>query len=56
MAITVMARPFQGPSEAEDPLLELSGDIDGLPTDLSVTFDRYIAETYASASPPRMRS
>jgi hypothetical protein len=30
---------------AEDPLLELSGDIDGLPSDLSEHFDRYLNET-----------
>jgi hypothetical protein len=29
-----------------DPLLELSGDIDGLPPDLSREFDRYLNETY----------
>jgi len=36
-----MARP-------EDPLLELSGDIDGLPADLSEHFDRYLAETFVA--------
>ena len=30
----------------EDPILELSGDIDGLPADLSENFDRYLNETY----------
>jgi hypothetical protein len=33
---------------AEDPLLELSGDIDGLPADLSEQFDRHLAETYVA--------
>jgi hypothetical protein len=33
---------------AEDPLLELSGDIDGLPPDLSRKFDRYLDETYVA--------
>ncbi len=33
---------------AEDPLLELSGDIDGLPADLSEHFDRYLAETFVA--------
>ena len=38
-------------SPAQDPLLELRGDIDGLPADLSANFDRYIGETYV-AEPP----
>jgi hypothetical protein len=33
---------------AEDPLLDLSGDIDGLPADLSRSFDRYLDETYVA--------
>ena len=33
---------------AEDPLLELSGDIDGLPADLSQSFDRYLDETFVA--------
>jgi len=36
---------------AEDPLLKLSGDLDGLPEDLSENFDRYLSETYV-AEPP----
>jgi len=35
----------------EDPLLELSGDIEGLPADLSKNFDRYLDETSSSRSP-----
>ena len=31
---------------AGDPLLELSGDIDGLPSDLSESFQRYLHETF----------
>lgn len=31
---------------ATDPLLDLSGDIEGLPADLSTSFDRYLNETY----------
>jgi hypothetical protein len=34
-----------------DPLLDLSGDIDGLPADLSESFDRYLGETFV-AEPP----
>jgi len=33
---------------SSDPLLELSGDIDGLPPDLSREFDRYLNETYVA--------
>jgi hypothetical protein len=33
---------------ASDPLLELSGDIDGLPPDLSSDFDRYLSETFVA--------
>jgi hypothetical protein len=33
---------------SSDPLLELSGDIDGLPPDLSSEFDRYLSETYVA--------
>ena len=33
---------------AEDPVLELSGDIDGLPADLSRNFDRYLDETFVA--------
>jgi Ribbon-helix-helix protein, copG family len=32
----------------DDPLLELSGDIDGLPSDLSERFDRHLRETYVA--------
>jgi hypothetical protein len=46
---------------AEDPLLDLSGDIDGLPADLSANLDRYLNETYVAESrapyrTPRRRS
>jgi hypothetical protein len=33
---------------ARDPLLGLSGDIDGLPPDLSANFQRYLDETLVS--------
>ena len=32
----------------QDPLLDLSGDIDGLPADLSENFDRYLNETFVA--------
>lgn len=35
-----------------DPVLELSGDIDGLPADLSENFDRYLNETFVAEPPP----
>src|SRR2546422_8450523 len=38
---------------AEDPLLELSGDVDGLPADLSENFDRYLNETFVAESRDR---
>jgi hypothetical protein len=36
---------------AEDPLLELSGDLDGLPPDLSERFQHYLDETYVAETP-----
>jgi len=33
---------------AGDPLLDLSGDIEGLPADLSESFDRYLNETFVA--------
>ena len=41
---------------AEDPLLELSGDLDGLPEDLSENFDRYLSETYIAEPPASYRA
>jgi hypothetical protein len=42
---------------AEDPVLELSGDIDGLPVDLSERFERYLDETFVAEprAPYRIR-
>jgi len=40
----------------EDPLLELSGDIDGLPADLSTNFQRYLDETFVAESPAPYRT
>ena len=40
----------------EDPLLELSGDIDGLPADLSANFQRYLDETFVAESPAPSRA
>jgi hypothetical protein len=41
---------------AEDPILDLSGDIDGLPSDLSQSFDRYLNETFVAESPAPYRA
>lgn len=41
---------------AEDPLLELSGDIDGLPADLSANFQRYLDETFVAEPPAPYRA
>jgi hypothetical protein len=41
---------------ADDPLLDLSGDIDGLPPDLSRRFDRYLDETYVAEPPAPSRA
>jgi len=39
-----------------DPLLDLSGDIDGLPADLSQSFNRYLDETFVAESPASYRA
>jgi hypothetical protein len=39
-----------------DPLLQLSGDIDGLPADLSANFQRYLDETFVADSPAPYRT
>lgn len=51
-ALRALTRP-----RAEDPLLELSGDIDGLPADLAENFDRYLDETFIAEpqAPYRVR-
>jgi hypothetical protein len=38
-----------------DPVLELSGDIDGLPPELSREFDRYLSETFVAEPPAKYR-
>ena len=51
VAIRALTRP-----PADDPLLELSGDIDGLPRDLSLNFDRYLLETFVAKPPAPYRA
>ena len=41
---------------ADDPLLGLSGDIDGLPADLSASFQRYLDETFVAETPGSYRT
>jgi hypothetical protein len=41
---------------AADPLLELSGDIEGLPADLSAGFQRYLDETFVAETPAPHRA
>jgi hypothetical protein len=41
---------------ADDPLLELSGDIDGLPADLSRDFNRHLNETFVAEAPGLYRA
>jgi hypothetical protein len=41
--------------QADDPLLELSGDIDDLPADLSDNVDRYLEETFRPEPPAARR-
>ena len=49
-ALTLTRRP------SSDPVLELSGDIDALPPDLSREFDRYLNETFVAEPRARRRS
>ena len=41
---------------AEDPVLDLSGDVDGLPPDLSENFNRYLTETFVAEPLPKYRA
>jgi hypothetical protein len=50
-AVRALTRP-----PGEDPVLELSGDIDGLPADLSQHFDRYLDETFVAEPPAPYRT
>jgi hypothetical protein len=54
-AIRVAVRALTRRS-APDPLLELSGDIDGLPADLSQNFHRYLDETFVAEPPASYRA
>ena len=50
-AIRALTRP-----PAEDPILGLSGMLDGLPDDVSGNFDRCLDETYVAARPAPYRT
>jgi hypothetical protein len=41
---------------AEDPLLDLIGIFDGLPSDLSANFDQYLNATFVAESPAPHRT
>jgi hypothetical protein len=43
-------------ARADDPLLDLSGDIDGLPPELSNDFDRHLNETFVAEPRPKYRT
>jgi hypothetical protein len=45
----------RAPRGSSDPLLDLSGDLDGLPPDLSSAFDRYLAKTSVRETPVTRR-
>lgn len=49
-AVRALTRPPE-----KDPLLAMSGMIDGLPEDLSENFDRHLNETYVAESSPGYR-
>lgn len=50
-AVRALTRP-----DVEDPLLALSGTIDGLPPDASEHFDRYLNQTYVAEPVARYRA
>jgi hypothetical protein len=54
-AVRVAVRAPTRPSSA-DPVLDLSGDIDGLPPDLSREFDRHFNETFTAEPPATYRT
>jgi hypothetical protein len=47
LAVRTLTRPA-----ADDPVLELSGMLEGLPPDLSEHFDRYLNQTYVAEHGP----
>lgn len=47
-AIRTAVRALTRRGTEEDPILRLSGDIDGLPADLSANFQRYLDETFVA--------
>lgn len=51
IAIRALAR-----RPAEDPVLDLSGDVDGLPPDFSENFNRYLNETFVAEPSPKYRA
>lgn len=50
-AVRAAVRALTAPRE-QDPLLEMAGMVDGLPSDLSENFDRYLDATYVAERAP----
>ena len=50
-AVRVAIRALTAP-RARDPLLEVSGMVDGLPSDLSERFDHHLNATFVAERPP----
>lgn len=50
-AVRAAVRALTSPPE-RDPLLELSGMVDGLPADLSERFDHHLNATFVAERPP----
>jgi hypothetical protein len=50
-AVRAAVRALTSPAE-RDPLLELSGMVDGLPADLSERFDHHLNATFVAERPP----
>lgn len=48
-ALRTAVRMLTGRPEDDDPLLDLSGDLDGLPANLSTCFDRELSKSFALA-------
>jgi hypothetical protein len=55
-AIRAAVRALTRRGVEDDPLLGLSGDIDGLPADLSANFEQYLDETFVAQSPGPYRT
>jgi hypothetical protein len=50
-AVRALTRP-----PADDPILDLVGIFDGLPSDLSANFDHYLNKTFVAETPTQYRA